>query len=161
MTAEIESPVVSTFGMGASPWIAGAFYSGLAMLQLGTGVAYAADKSVPVEPGGAFKVDVIAVTAIASSVVTLFLGLAHAYSAFLSRKSRDEIEREERRFKAQMELRWKAVEARLVLLKNGLRCEEPKCPIVATVKGEVDFDAIPFGKPVKDAKNDDKTVDIP
>jgi len=160
VTTEIESPVVSTFGMGASPWIAGAFYGGLAALQLGTGVAYAADGTIG-EPGNqTVKIDVIAITAIASSIVTLILGLAHAYSAYLSRKERDKTEREEKKAKRDQDIRWQAVQARLALLEKGYPCELEACPVIKTIRGEIDFDAIPFGKPVKEAKPDEPTVDL-
>jgi hypothetical protein len=161
MSTDAEPPIVSLFGMNSSPWIAIAFYGGLAALQFGTGVAYAADGPITEATKETVRIDVIAITAVASSAVTLVLGLAHLYSAFLFRRDRDKSERDEKRYKETMEIRWKAVEARLALLKAGIHCDLPQCPVVATVKGEVEFDKIPFGKPPKPARHDEDTVDIP
>lgn len=168
MSTGIDDVVISDH---VTPWLSGSFYGLLATLQLGTGVAHAANVNGIAETTGPLKIDIIAVTAIASSAVTLTLGLAHAWSAYLTRTERDRMANQERLEKAEAERQWRAVEARLKLLERNIPCEVENCPIVATARGDVPYNAIPLNKvptaefdilktPVKAAANDEPTVDL-
>jgi hypothetical protein len=118
----------------ASQWAATITYSVLFLTSSGAGLAYSSTiQNTEDVSDGVFHVDIIAITAISTAAVTLILGLANALSAYRSTIERTKLEAEERRFSRAMEIRTKALEARVTLAKIGIKCSIPDCPVVAEI----------------------------
>lgn len=157
----MKSTDMNVFGVDVPTWLSAPFYAVLALMQLGAGLAYATNEAVNTvaTPIGA-KIDVITVLAIASPLVTISLGWIHAYLSHKGKIRRLEWEIEESRDRRLAEARWKGVEARIVMLERGIKCERSDCPIIEVAEGKRPYDDLPFGKIVKDAKPHEDTVDL-
>ena len=155
----MKSTDIQIGGVDVPTWLSAPFYGILAIMQMGAGVAYATAETAKASMGGS-RIDVITVLAVASPFVTISLGGIHAYLSHKGKIRRLDWEIEESRARRISDERWRAVEARIAMLEKGVPCEHADCPVIATAQGKLPYDGIPFGKPVKQAKPQEDTVDL-
>jgi hypothetical protein len=146
-------------------WLVLTFYGGLAVLQLGVGVAHASSPRVHVVGSG--PLDSLGMLAIGSSVVTALLGGLHAWLNHCGKLKRLDLEIAEAAHDREDKMRLAAVEKRITLIEKGIPCEVESCPVIEMVKGRMDWDKLPplkrpnFDFDPTTAKPSDDTVDIP